>query len=149
MVETSIGIGLLINLVFFELFGLPAGGIVIPGYLALQLQYPWRVLATALLAFFVYLILKFLSKFMFIYGRRHLIFALLLSFFLRRVFESAMAVKIIDMGVSFGIIGYIVPGLIAYWMERQGVIRALSLTILGAVMTRLILIIVLGGKIIQ
>ena len=149
MVEQAIGIGLIINLIFFELFVLPAGGIVIPGYLALQLQYPWRITATLLLAFLVYLILKFLSKFMFIYGRRHLILALLLSFFLKGAFESAMAIKILDLGVSFGIIGYIVPGLIAYWMERQGVIRAVSLTILGAVMTRLILIIVLGGKIIQ
>jgi len=149
MVEQAIGIGLVINLIFFELFGLPAGGIVIPGYLALQLQYPWRIIATLSLAFLVYLLLKFLSKFMFIYGRRHLILALLFGFFLRRVFEGAMAVRIVEISVSLGIIGYIVPGLIAYWMERQGVIRAVSLTILGAVMTRLILIIFLGGKIIQ
>jgi len=148
MVEQAIGVGLIINLVFFEIFGLPAGGIVIPGYLALQLQYPWRIIATLSLSFLVYLILKFLSKFMFIYGRRHLILALLFGFLLRRVFESAMSVRIIEISVTLGIIGYIVPGLIAYWMERQGVVRALSLTILGAVLTRLILIVVLGGKII-
>lgn len=148
MVEQAIGIGLIINLIFFELFGLPAGGMVIPGYLALQLQYPLRIVATLSLGFLVFLLLKFLANFMFIYGRRHLILALLFGFFLRRVFEGAMSVRIIEITATLTIIGYIVPGLIAYWMERQGVVRALSLTVLGTVLTRLILIVVLGGKII-
>lgn len=148
MVEQAIGIGLLINLIFFELFGLPAGGMIIPGYLALQLQYPWRIVATLSLSFLVYLLLKFLSNFMFIYGRRHLILALLFGFILRRLFEGTMSVRIIEMPATLSIIGYIVPGLIAYWMDHQGVTRALSLTILGAVLTRLILIVVLGGRII-
>jgi poly-gamma-glutamate biosynthesis protein PgsC/CapC len=148
MVEQAIGIGLIINLIFFELFGLPAGGMVIPGYLALQLQYPLRIVATLSLGFLVYLLLKFFSNFMFIYGRRHLILALLFGFLLRRVFEGAMSVRIIEFSATLSIIGYIVPGMIAYWMERQGVIRALCLTVLGAVLTRLILIVSLGGKII-
>ncbi len=147
MIEQAIGVGLIINMIFFEVFGLPAGGIVIPGYLALQLQYPWRIAATLSLGFLVYLLLKFLSRFMYIYGRRHLVLALLFGFFLRQVFEGAMSVRIIEVSVSLGIIGFIVPGLIAYWMERQGVVRTLSLTVLGAVMTRLILIVILGGKI--
>lgn len=148
MVEQAIGIGLIINLVFFELFGLPAGGMVIPGYLALQLQYPLRIVATLSLGFLVYLLLKFLAKFTFIYGRRHLILALLFGFFLRRIFEGTMSVRIVEISATLSIVGYIVPGLIAYWMERQGVTRALCLTILGAVLTRLILIVTLGGKII-
>lgn len=148
MVEQAIGIGLIINLAFFELFGLPAGGMVIPGYLALQLHYPLRIAATLSLAFLVFLLLRFLSGFMFIYGRRHLIMALLLGFILRRVFEGAMSVRLIEAPISLNIIGHIVPGLIAYWMESQGVLRALSLTILGAVLTHLALIVTLGGKII-
>ncbi|MBN2097945.1 MAG: poly-gamma-glutamate biosynthesis protein PgsC [Candidatus Omnitrophica bacterium] len=148
MVEQAIGVGLIINLIFFELFGLPAGGMVIPGYLALQLQYPWRIAATLSLGLLVYLTIKLLSNFMFIYGRRHLIMALLFGFLLRRIFEGAISVRIIEISATLNIIGYIVPGLIAYWMERQGVVRALSLTILGAVLTRLILIILLGGRII-
>jgi len=148
MVEQAIGVGLLVNLAFFELFGLPAGGMVIPGYLALQLQYPLRIAATLSLALLVFWLLRFLSNFMFLYGRRHLIMALLLGFILRRVFEGAMSVRLIEVSISLNIIGHIVPGLIAYWMEHQGVLRALSLTILGAVLTHLTLIVVLGGKII-
>lgn len=148
MVEHAIGIGLVVNFIFFELFGLPAGGMVIPGYLAIQMQYPWRIIATLSLGFLVYSLLKFLSNFIFIYGRRHLILALLCGFLLRRVFEAVMSVSIIEISASMAIVGYIVPGMIAYWMDHQGVTRTLSLTVIGTIFTHFVLIVILGGKII-
>lgn len=148
MVEYAIGIGLIVNLIFLELFGLPAGGMVIPGYLALQMQYPLRIVATLSLGFLTYSFLRFLSHFIFLYGRRHLVLALLFGFIIRRIFENIMSVSIFDAAASLSVIGYIVPGMIAYWMEHQGVTRALSLTVIGTIFTHFILIVVLGGRII-
>ena len=50
-------------------------------------------------------------------------------------------------GGEFKVVGYIVPGLIAYWMERQGVVRTIAITLIASVMTRLFIIIITGGKI--
>jgi len=44
-------------------------------------------------------------------------------------------------------IGYIIPGLIANWMERQGIFRTLFTMIIAAVLVRLILIIIAGGEV--
>ena len=42
-------------------------------------------------------------------------------------------------------IGNIIPGLIASWMDRQGSFKTVSVIIIIAVLTRLIMIIISGG----
>ena len=44
-------------------------------------------------------------------------------------------------------IGLIIPGLIANWMERQGVVKTVCVMIIAAVFIRLILMIVTGGQV--
>ncbi|MDX1626173.1 MAG: poly-gamma-glutamate biosynthesis protein PgsC/CapC, partial [Wenzhouxiangellaceae bacterium] len=41
------------------------------------------------------------------------------------------------------VVGYIIPGLIAIWFDRQGVLRTLTGLIVSAVLVRLILIVVM------
>jgi hypothetical protein len=56
LLALSIGIGLVVSLLFSELFGLAAGGLVVPGYIALYLTRPIDIavtLAAALLTFFL------------------------------------------------------------------------------------------------
>ena len=38
MVELAVTLGIVFSLMFIEVFGIAAGGIVIPGYIALQLH---------------------------------------------------------------------------------------------------------------
>ena len=40
MIELAISLGLLLSLIFNEAFGLATGGLVVPGYIALQLGAP-------------------------------------------------------------------------------------------------------------
>jgi hypothetical protein len=47
--------------------------------------------------------------------------------------------------ISFEAIGYIIPGLIAYWMERQGALATLMAMLMAAVLVRLVLIVAVGG----
>ena len=51
--------------------------------------------------------------------------------------------------VSLAVIGNIIPGLIANWMDRQGVIRTTSVVILTAVMVKLMIIIIFGGDLFE
>jgi len=50
VVELALGIGITLNLVLTEVIGLGSAGLVVPGYLALYLNQPARLLATWLVA---------------------------------------------------------------------------------------------------
>ena len=80
MIELTVGLGVLISLVFHEVFGAAAGGIVVPGYIAMHLNQPLRLVGTVLVAFVAYLAIRVISRFVFVYGRRRLVMAILLGF---------------------------------------------------------------------
>lgn len=142
----SVGIGIIVNLIFFEIFGLAAGGMVVPGYIALNIYNPINVASTIFVSLCVFWILRFISNFMLVYGRKHLVLSILLGFFIGQIINIIFIAKIFTLNIDIKIIGYVVPGLIAYWMERQGVIRTIAVLIIGSVLTRFFLIIVMRGK---
>nr|NIP87215.1 hypothetical protein [Planctomycetales bacterium] len=45
---------------------------------------------------------------------------------------------------EFAVIGYIIPGLIAIWIDRQGLVETLCALITASVVIRLILIMIYG-----
>ena len=74
---------------------------------------------------------------MLIYGRRRLILCLLLGFLfgylLRLILDiTGFQIMINDNWIELEYIGYIIPGLIASWMDRQGVIRTISVILIVA-----------------
>lgn len=144
MITVAVGIGLILNFLFLELLGLSPGGIVVPGFMALEMHYPQRVILTVVISIITYFTIKLLSNFMLIYGRRHLVIAVLIGFLLSEIFSKASIA--FDFRFKFQIIGFILPGLMAYWMDRQGPIRTLSAMVIGATIIHLILIIITGGK---
>ena len=50
MVEISIGLGIILSLVLSEALGVTAGGIIVPGYIALFLHQPVQVFSTFFVA---------------------------------------------------------------------------------------------------
>ena len=60
----SIGIGLIVGLLFVEYIGLYAGGMVVPGYLALDMHSPGNIALTLIDAIIIYLIMRILSNFL-------------------------------------------------------------------------------------
>ncbi len=61
MVEISIGLGIILSLVLSEALGVTAGGIIVPGYIALFLHQPIQVVSTFVVAVIVLIIIKLLS----------------------------------------------------------------------------------------
>ena len=147
MIEIAIGIGVAFSLVFHEVFGLAAGGIVVPGYIALNFHNPYRLAGTLIVALVVWACIKGIGQFVFIYGRRRMVLAVLLGFILgyvsRQIWTSGA-----EGIVQLEAIGYIIPGLIANWMERQGGYKTITTLLMGGAMVRLMVIIVNGGQII-
>ena len=72
MIELAITLGLIFSLISYEVFGLAAGGIVVPGYIALQLSHPDRLAGTLGVSLLTFLIIKVLGNYTFLYGRRQI-----------------------------------------------------------------------------
>ena len=147
MIEISIGLGIILSLILSEALGVTAGGIIVPGYISLFLHEPIQVLSTFSVAILVWFIIKTLSRVMFLYGKRRIVLALILGFF----FGYLSRITYIDSETinNVAVIGNIIPGLIANWMDRQGVGRTLSVVLLTAVIVKLLVMILFGGAIFE
>ncbi len=139
MLEASLGLGLFLSVIFSETIGLAAGGMIVPGYLALEIQYPGRVATTVFCALVTYAVVQLAARFMLIYGRRRTAAMILVGFLVRYLISGTIATYLPAMSQTLDIIGYIIPGLIAVWMARQGIIETLSVGLSAAVMIRLVL----------
>jgi poly-gamma-glutamate biosynthesis protein PgsC/CapC len=120
----SIALGLFIGFVFFECSGLVAGGLVTPGYLALCLDQP-RLLAecfgSALAAF---CLVRLLALCTILYGRRRFIVTILAGFCLQWAAGSLLwGIPLAESRIDA--VGYIIPGLLAHEMLRQGIGKTL------------------------
>lgn len=144
----SVGLGLVVSLVFSETLGLAAGGMVVPGYLALMIHDPGRIAGTVLVALVTYYFIRLISNFMFIYGRRRTVLIIIVGFVFGWISREFLIIGLPDgETLEFQAIGYIIPGLIANWMERQGVLETLTTMIVAAIFVRLLLMIFTGGSV--
>lgn len=168
ILAVAIGIGLFFTLLLSTTFGLAAGGLVVPGYMALQLMSPLSVLVTLFAAFTTFLIVRMLSSYIVIYGRRQTIIMILTGYLIAGLLDmflgSMVAWANLEMVGQAGdaeaqvaqlesgfmmtvmetnIIGYIIPGLIAIWFDRQGVLQTLCGLAVTAVLVRLALIMIM------
>lgn len=146
MIEQAIGLGLVLSLIFSEIFGLAAGGMVVPGYLSLQIHQPEKVIGTILVGLATFGLVRFFSNFMFIYGRRRTVITILIAFALGWISRAYFMWDIASVHIELRAIGFIIPGLIAIWMERQGVIATISIMVIVSILVRLSLMVLTGGK---
>ena len=107
---------------------------------------PEKILSTFFVSFIVFATLKVISKFVIVYGKRRFMLCICLGF----IFGVSMD-QYMYLFFSFGkdsfifdrmVIGNIIPGLIANWFERQGVVRTISSILITASIVKLIVVII-------
>ena len=166
LLALAIGVGLVLTMLVTEAFGIAAGGLVVPGYMALKLMQPVNFALTIMVALATFAIIRVASSFMVLYGRRMtgitILTAYLLGALLELLIGGGVSFDMVPEGtmslagdtesdglnqqifdpvfVELGVIGYIIPGLIALWFNRQGVLPTLSALFITSVMVRLTLI---------
>ncbi|MBK7580412.1 MAG: poly-gamma-glutamate biosynthesis protein PgsC [Myxococcales bacterium] len=145
LLPISVGIGLAISLLFTEMFGIAAGGMIVPGYIALHLTQPVDVLLTVGAGFVTWAIVHTLSSFTIIYGRRRTVLMILIGYLVGMLLRWSSA-AFGNSGVELSVIGFIIPGLIAIWLDRQGVIETVAAMLTASVVVRLILILAVGAE---
>lgn len=142
-----IGTGLAIGLLFAEFFGIAAGGMVVPGYLAFHLTKPLDVLFTVLAALITFLLVKVISPFYILYGRRRTALMILVGYLVGMAMRTFLPEFLDFITAEYAIIGYIIPGLLAIWLDRQGIVETLATLVIVSVLIRLALILTLGEDI--
>ena len=145
MIEIAIGLGVLLSLILQEAVGLSAGGLVVPGYLALQIHEPAKLFGTMLISTATWLTVRGLGQMMILYGRRRLALCVLIGFLFGQAWRHGILSGSSPEIIELAAVGYIVPGLIASWMDRQGPIPTLLSLVLIASCVRLLVMLFTGG----
>ena len=124
--EIYIVAGIVLGLLFTELTGLSPGGIIVPGYLALFLNNPLEIVFTVIAAVVVMLSLKLVSGFFFLFGRRRYVFCLLLGILIKLLIDRfSSGLPVMGNRADIQLIGWLIPGIIANDMHKQGIPRTL------------------------
>lgn len=147
MIIIAVGLGMVLTFLFTETIGLAAGGVVVPGYIALNIHHPVQIATTILVAIATYLIVRVIAHYMLIYGRRLLIVSILIGYLIGYATKLFPPIPLAQNYIDISTIGFVIPGLIAYWFNRQGILETLSAMIIVSVLVRLIIIVVTGGVI--
>ena len=132
-----IGVGMVLSLFLSETLGVTAGGIIVPGYIAMNIEDPYRLIITFGISIITFLIIKLISQFVLVYGKRRLVLALLIGFLLGYLTRTDNNLLSELSQIDFVVIGNIIPGLIANWMDRQGVLRTVCTVLISAGITKL------------
>jgi poly-gamma-glutamate biosynthesis protein PgsC/CapC len=144
MFVEAIGMSLVASLLSFEFVGLSPGGLVVPGYLALVAGRPLGLAIIAAASLITLAVVRAASEYVILFSRRRFVCMVLVGLLCMRGLEFLGAGVPSLMPEAVGL-GYIVPGLLANDMEKQGVLPTLLAATLATSVIRLVLILLRPG----
>lgn len=139
MLIESLLIGFIIGFLLYEFYGVSPGGVITPAYFAINIKYPESIISTVVLAFIVLYIIKFLSSYLIIFGKRRLMISIMIGFLMKMIIDIYI-INVVPLQMDIHTIGYVIPGLIANEFYRQGNIKTLLSMTTATVLTALILL---------
>ncbi len=119
--------GVILSLIFFEVTDVSPGGLLVPGFIALCLELGRtdKLLLVVAIAIATALIVSFAGRFLIFFGRRRFAVFLLAGFAIRVIVEAALPG--VDSSLSaLEAIGWLVPGILASDLNRQGALSTFS-----------------------
>ena len=133
-VYTTIILGIAVSLIFTEITGISAGGIVVPAYLALTVNQPSVLISTLAIGLIAYVVVEFgLSRLVMLYGKRKFAAFVFIALILRIILNIALG-GIFDTLDALTSVGVVTAALIASTISKQGV----GYTLLGTGVVTLI-----------
>ena len=154
LLPLAVGLGLAVSLVMVDVLGVAAGGLIVPGYFAVNLTEPRLLAGTLLAALMTFVVMRGLGCVMILYGRRRAAMSILVGYLMGALLHTATRHADAAFGpwlgahslAGFDVMGYVIPGLLALCLQRQGVVPTLCALWAAAVLVRLILVLVAGGQ---
>lgn len=133
-------IGILVSIVFYELTDISPGGIIVPGLLVMYFNSIERVIYTVIISLITYLIVKLLSKYILVFGKRRFVLMIIVSIILNFIVQLITNTLSANL-LSISIVGYTIAGLIANDFYKQGIKKTLpALTICVCLLELIVLI---------
>lgn len=139
VVRMALAIGIIVSILIYERWRVTGGAAVVAGYLALFVNRPLYLITTLALAVLTYYIVQnIIARRVFLYGRRRLVVMVLIGLALQLITGSIAYLLNLNAYINqsapwlvglYGV-GFVLPGLIAQDIERQGT-RLTILTVLG------------------
>lgn len=126
-------IGIIVSLVFSYFTELSPAGLIVPGYIALNLGSPYKILLTFIVVFITYGLYKIISRYTILYGQRRFALMVIISICVSWVI-TLLPIPVANISV----IGYLIPGIIAKEFDRQGIIKTLIPLAIATAITTLI-----------
>lgn len=135
LARLAIALGVAASMLYYERFGVTTGGVIIPGYLALFVTQPTQIVVTLLIGVATFWIVqRLLRPRLMLWGRRlyeaevltALVIQLIWGLVLMSIAPLAPAVLAL-----YGI-GFVLPGIVAHDMGRQGVQATITAAVICA-----------------
>jgi poly-gamma-glutamate biosynthesis protein PgsC/CapC len=140
MLSSSLAVGVAISLLLTQLTALSAGGIVTPGYLGFILDRPVEVLLVLGLSVAVWGAIRLLGDGLMLYGAKRFGMTILVSLVLASGTRAVLA-EWDSLSVDESGLGYVVPGLVAHQIDRQGLLVTFLMLAIAIPLVRTILLV--------
>jgi poly-gamma-glutamate biosynthesis protein PgsC/CapC len=142
LARLTIILGIVVSTIIYKRTGLTLGGVIVCGYLALFIGQPIHILVTLIFSYLTFQIVhKFLQKRFMLNGRKLFEVEILVGL----IFQASWLMIISwfakmnnELNVLYGI-GFVLPGVIAHDMGRQGTKSTLGSILLGVSIVALII----------
>ncbi|MFB0566003.1 MAG: poly-gamma-glutamate biosynthesis protein PgsC [Candidatus Aminicenantaceae bacterium] len=138
-------IGIIVAVLYVEIMDIYPGGIIVPGYIALYLDQPLRVLVTIIVALLSLISYRVLSRFLILFGRRRFAMIVMLGVLWSQLLFIVLP-RFFSASLELRAIGWLIPGLLANNLEKQKFIPTiasmLTVSIITYFLVRVILLVV-------
>jgi len=148
-VRLALALGVILSILAYERWRLTGGAAVVAGYLGIFVNRPLYIVTTVALAVLTYYIVQnFVARKMFLYGRRRLVVMVLVGMVFQLITGLLAYLTSTDAPWLVGLygVGFVLPGLIAQDIERQGVKWTVVMVLGTSLLTFLLLQSVLAVK---
>jgi len=143
LARLTIVLGIVISTIIYKQTGRTLGGVIVCGYLALFIGQPMQIIVTLSMAYLTFQIVHNILKKRYMLNGRKLFEVEILVGLIFQVFwlTTIKVLTKVDLDLSslYGI-GFVLPGVIAHDMGRQGPTNTLSSILLGVLVVSLIII---------
>ncbi|MFA6611907.1 MAG: poly-gamma-glutamate biosynthesis protein PgsC [Bacilli bacterium] len=133
-------LGIIVSIIFYEITDISPGGIVVPGLMVMYVNQFDKMIYTVIVAIITYLVVKFISRYLVIFGKRRFVILILVSILINFLLQTLLHSFSINL-LSVSIIGYSIAGIIANDMYKQGIKRTLPALAIVLVVLELIILV--------
>jgi len=141
MLTASLVIGVLVSLLLAEITGLSAGGVIVPGYVALLLDRPVALAGFLIAALASFGFVRLLSRYFMLFGNRRFAVTILTGMTMSLGAQWAMPL-LASSQLEWAGLGFIVPGLLGHQFDRQGLWTTLLMLAIAAPLVRVVVLLV-------